>query len=141
MPLDATSNTNETATEHWSHHEHISINETQPRADQTHRFLAGPDHEFDDSRCLFCNTLSSSLEANVIHMSTSHGCHIDAAQLLVDPVSFLAYLHPVISGYRECLYCGTQRATHQAVQQHMTAKGHCMPDFTDRDLELRDFYE
>lgn len=74
-------------------------------------------------------------------MSKAHGLHVDPTNLLVDVVSLLAYFHLVISGCYECLYCGTQRNTRQAVQQHMMAKGHCKYDITDKDAELRDFYE
>ena len=100
------------------------------------------DHEFDESECLFCNQTSLDLDQNLLHMSKAHGLHVvDPANLLVDVVSLLAYFHLIISGYYECLYCGTQRNTRQGVQQHMMAKGHCKYDITDKDAELRDFYE
>jgi pre-60S factor REI1 len=99
------------------------------------------DYEFDESQCLFCNQTSPDLDQNLVHMSKAHGLHVDPTNLLVDVVSLLAYFHLVISGCYECLYCGTQRNTRQAVQQHMMAKGHCKYDITDKDAELRDFYE
>lgn len=99
------------------------------------------EHEFEESQCLFCNRTSPGLDHNVVHMSKAHGLHIDPANLLVDIGSLLAYFHLIISGLHECLYCGTQRNTRQAVQQHMMAKGHCKYDITDKDSELRDFYE
>lgn len=99
------------------------------------------DYEFDESQCLFCNQTNPDLDQNLVHMSKAHGLHVDPAHLLVDVGTLLAYFHLVISGHYECLYCGTQRNTRQAVQQHMMAKGHCKYDITDEDSELRDFYE
>jgi pre-60S factor REI1 len=99
------------------------------------------DYEFDESQCLFCNQTSPDLDQNLVHMSKAHGLHVDLTNLLVDVVSLLGYFHLVISGCYECLYCGTQRNTRQAVQQHMMAKGHCKYDITDKNAELRDFYE
>lgn len=99
------------------------------------------DYDFDASQCLFCNQTNTDLDHNLAHMSKTHGLHIALTDLLVDTESLLAYFHLVISSYHECLYCGTQRNTRQAVQQHMTAKGHCKYDITDKDSEFRDFYE
>ena len=99
------------------------------------------DHEFDESQCLFCDRSSSDLDQNIDHMSKVHGLHIVTSNLLVDVESLLAYFNLVISSYHECLYCGTQRTTRQAVQQHMTAKGHCKYDLTAKDAEFRDFYD
>ena len=99
------------------------------------------DYEFDESQCLFCNQTAPDLDENLVHMSKAHGLHVDPTNLLVDAVSLLAYFHLVISGCYECLYCGTQRNTRQAVQQHMMAKGHCKYDIADKDAELRDFFE
>ncbi|OKL55517.1 hypothetical protein UA08_09205 [Talaromyces atroroseus] len=51
------------------------------------------------------------------------------------------YLHLVIFGYRECIQCGTERATIQAVQQHMIGKGHCKFDVSEEDSEFAEFYD
>ncbi len=99
------------------------------------------DYDFDESQCLFCNQTSPDLDQNLSHMLKAHGLYVDLTNLLVDVGSLLAYFHLVISGRYECLYCGTQRSTRQAVQQHMMAKGHCKYDILDEDSELRDFYE
>ena len=99
------------------------------------------EYEFDESQCLFCNKNSLDLDQNLAHMSKLHGLRVDTTNLLVDVGSLLAYLHLVISECHECLYCGTRRNTRQAIQQHMMAKGHCKYDMTDKDAELRDFYE
>ena len=58
-------------------------------------------------------------------MQKSHGLFIPHHQhLAVDLETLFRYLHLVIFGYRECIQCGTERATIQAVQQHMIGKGH-----------------
>ncbi|ETI21634.1 hypothetical protein G647_07981 [Cladophialophora carrionii CBS 160.54] len=99
------------------------------------------DYDFDESQCLCCNQMSPDLDQNLVHMSRAHGLYVDPANLLVDVGALLAYFHLIISGRYECLYCGTQRSTREAVQQHMMAKGHCKYDITDEDSELRDYYE
>lgn len=101
----------------------------------------GFEHSFDVSQCLFCNQDNINLDLNLEHMSKAHGLRIDAAHLLVDIETLLAYLHFVISDYYECLYCGSQRSTRQAAQQHMMGKGHCRFDLMDEDAEIRDFYD
>lgn len=98
-------------------------------------------YAFDESQCLFCNQTSTDLDQNMAHMLKAHGLFVDSANLLVDVGSLLAYFHFIISELYECLYCGTQRNTRQAVQQHMMAKGHCKYDITDEDAELREFWE
>ena len=97
--------------------------------------------EFNELRCLFCNQENPDVDQNLVHMSKAHGLHLNTTNLLVDIVSLLAYFNLVIFGYYECLYCGTQRSTHQAVQQHMMAKSHCKYDISNKDAELRDFYD
>jgi len=118
--------------------DHINHNEQSNAIDPTSSSI---NHEFTESQCLFCDRLSPDLEQNLEHMSKIHGLHIVTSNLLVDVESLLAYFHLVISSYHECLFCGTQRNTRQAVQQHMIAKGHCKYDFTAKDAEFREFYD
>jgi pre-60S factor REI1 len=99
------------------------------------------EYEFKEAQCLFCNQICTDLDQNVAHMAKTHGLHISMTNLAVDVASLLAYFHLVISGYYECLFCGTQRNTRQAVQQHMIGKGHCKYDLTDKESEFRDFYD
>ncbi|KAI0100934.1 C2H2 type zinc-finger-domain-containing protein [Nemania sp. FL0031] len=97
---------------------------------------------YTPGQCLFCPSFSSSFTDSVIHMQKSHGLFIPHQQhLVVDLETFLKYIHLVIFGYRECIHCGTERATVQAVQQHMTGKGHCKFDITEQDSEFADFYD
>jgi pre-60S factor REI1 len=59
-------------------------------------------------------------------MQTAHGLFIPRRErLLVGLETLLAHLHLVVFGYRECLACGTVRASVAAVQMHMRGKGHC----------------
>jgi pre-60S factor REI1 len=75
-------------------------------------------------------------------MQKSHGLFVPYEQhLVVDLETLFAYLHLVIFGYRECIQCGTERATVQAVQQHMTGKGHCKFDIAEQDSEFAEFYD
>jgi pre-60S factor REI1 len=75
-------------------------------------------------------------------MQKSHGLFVQHQQhLAVDPETLFKYLHLVIFGYRECIHCGTERATVQAVQQHMTGKGHCKFDILEEDSEFAEFYD
>ena len=75
-------------------------------------------------------------------MQKSHGLFIPQQQhLIVDLETLFEYLHLVIFGYRECIHCGTERATVQAVQQHMAGKGHCKFDISEPDSEFAEFYD
>lgn len=73
------------------------------------------------------------------HMLTAHSLIIPYQDsLAVELETLMWYLHLVIHGYHECVLCGTRRNTLEAVQQHMTAKGHCRFDISG---EVADFYE
>ncbi|KAI0411427.1 C2H2 type zinc-finger-domain-containing protein [Xylaria grammica] len=97
---------------------------------------------FTPGQCLFCSTLSPSFADSVVHMQKSHGLFIPHQQhLVVDLETLFKYLHLVIFGYRECIQCGTERATVQGVQQHMTGKGHCRFDAAEHDSEFAEFYD
>lgn len=150
MPLvGGTCNTTTTTMSNESNHSESlapssqdHINTTTDNTDNTSEPSSPTiEYEFDESHCLFCNHESPDQATNLLHMSKTHGLHIDTTNLLVDVTTLLAYFHLVISGYYECLYCGKQGHTRQAAQQHMMAKGHCKYDLTDKDAEIRDFYE
>ncbi|KAH8646297.1 C2H2 type zinc-finger-domain-containing protein [Xylariales sp. PMI_506] len=97
---------------------------------------------FTPGQCLFCPSPSPSFADSVMHMQKSHGLFIPQQQhLVVDLETFFKYLHLVIFEYRECIQCGTQRSTVQAVQQHMTGKGHCRFDIGESDSEFAEFYD
>lgn len=97
---------------------------------------------FAPGQCLFCPSPSPDFAQSVLHMQKSHGLFVPHRQhLAVDLETLFKYLHLVIFGYRECIQCGTERATVQAVQQHMTGKGHCKFDISEQDSEFAEFYD
>ncbi|KAH6659300.1 C2H2 type zinc-finger-domain-containing protein [Truncatella angustata] len=97
---------------------------------------------FEPAACLFCSTKSTGLDENLEHMLKVHGLFIpDEDHLIVDFETLVGYLHLVIYGYYECLFCGSQRQSAEAARQHMLGKGHCKIDILDENSEFRDFYE
>lgn len=97
---------------------------------------------FTPGQCLLCPVFSSNFTDSVMHMQKSHGLFIpDRKHLVVDIETLFEYLHLVIFGYRECIQCGKSKATVQAIQQHMTGKGHCKFDISEPDSEFADFYD
>ncbi|KAI0905753.1 C2H2 type zinc-finger-domain-containing protein [Ustulina deusta] len=97
---------------------------------------------FTPGQCLFCPNPSPTFTDSVTHMQKSHGLFVPHQRhLVVDLETLFKYLHLVIFGYRECIQCGTERATVQAVQQHMTGKGHCKFDISEQDSEFAEFYD
>lgn len=96
---------------------------------------------FDSSQCLFCNQIGISFAENLVHMQRYHGFIIsDKEKLVVDVETFLSYLHLIIAGYNECLFCNTLRNGAQAVQQHMAGKSHCKYDISNEQFGFLDFY-
>ncbi|KAK3384022.1 C2H2 type zinc-finger-domain-containing protein [Lasiosphaeria ovina] len=97
---------------------------------------------FVAENCLFCNRASDSFDDSILHMQQSHGLFInDLDHLVVDLETLFRYLHQVVFGYHECLYCHSQRRTAEAAQQHMVGKGHCKVDIQHPDSEYRDFFD
>lgn len=97
---------------------------------------------FTPGQCLFCPDAASTFADSVTHMQKSHGLFVPLSQyLIVDLKTLYSYLHLVIFEYRECIQCGTERATVQGVQQHMTGKGHCKFDISNQDSEFAEFYD
>jgi pre-60S factor REI1 len=77
------------------------------------------------TRCLFCSLISPHLEANIEHMSSQHSLFIPLPDRIPDIESFINYLGIIVFEYNECLYCGLEKSTVDAVQTHMRDKGHC----------------
>lgn len=95
--------------------------------------------EFISDQCIFCGHLSGTFNDNITHMATKHSFIVPYQNdLIVDLESIIWYLHLVIYGYRECIYCATRRRTVEGTQQHMLAKGHCRFDVSS---DINDFYE
>ncbi|KAF6806411.1 Cytoplasmic 60S subunit biogenesis factor, partial [Colletotrichum musicola] len=124
-----------------SNAETITTTSTSP-TESTSSSSTAMTHIFTPGQCLFCPKPSTSFEESVAHMQKAHGLFIPYQQhLIVDLETFFKYLHLVIFEYRECIHCGTERATVQAVQQHMTGKGHCRFDVLEGDSEFAEFYD
>jgi pre-60S factor REI1 len=105
-------------------------------------WITEPETAFDPKRCLFCRFDSANFEENLEHMHGKHGLFIPyVSQLLVDPETLIEYLHLVIFGYFECLYCRSKRSSPVAAQQHMLGKRHCKIDLTAEDSEYREFFD
>jgi hypothetical protein len=92
------------------------------------------------TRCLFCSLVSQDLEANIEHMSSQHGLFIPSPDRTSDLESFLDYLGIIVFEYNECLYCGLEKSTVDAVQTHMRDKGHCKL-YLSTESELLAFWE
>ncbi|KJZ70930.1 hypothetical protein HIM_09681 [Hirsutella minnesotensis 3608] len=101
-----------------------------------------PEQPFDPRQCLFCKSYSVDFDENLDHMNKKHSFFIPHdSKLIVDPETFIKYVHLVVFGYHECLYCGSPRQTVEAAQQHMVGKGHCKIDIDMDDSEYQDFYQ
>ena len=85
------------------------------------------------TQCLFCSSTSPSPTENLHHMSSTHGLFVPRIDRIVDLQCFLAYLGVLVYEYRECMYCGVEKSTVQAVQTHMRDKGHCRIDVAELD--------
>lgn len=95
--------------------------------------------EFNPGQCLFCVEKNETFGSNLEHMSKAHSFTIpQPAYLTVEPETLVGYLHLVIHGYGECIQCAARRNTVEAIQHHMTAKGHCRFNVAS---DLADFYD
>lgn len=110
------------------------------------------DVSFTPTGCLFCPAESDDMASNVSHMQQKHGLFIPQTVvgvrdgitkgLVVDTETLLRYMHLVISGDHQCLFCQKQCRGVLAVQHHMTSRGHCRMDLDEgSDSEFLDFYE
>jgi pre-60S factor REI1 len=104
-------------------------------SDMDEKFAPSP------SQCLFCDLDSLSLDTNVKHMYSAHGLFIPEPDQLSDMETFLAYLALIIFEYNQCLYCGMEKSSLEAVQAHMKDKGHCMINLDKKETELLDFWD
>lgn len=128
-----------------THHE--EADDSEPEKDDADTIL--PSTPFLPVQCLFCPVASPKFELNQSHMHKHHGLFLPltiddgARALAVEMETLVEYMHLVIFGYHECLFCGTQRQSAHAVQQHMVGKGHCRINLDDGEVgkEFRDFYE
>ncbi|XP_034559053.1 zinc finger protein 622 isoform X2 [Notolabrus celidotus] len=95
--------------------------------------------------CLFCSHHSKTLMKNIAHMTKVHGFYIPDVEFLVDLRGLVRYLGEKVGAGNVCLWCnekGRSFYSAEAVQSHMTDKGHCKL-FAEGDaaLEFADFYD
>lgn len=125
-----------------SHEQELQVESMSDSDDTTTTSIA-----FVPEACLFCPRLSFNFQTNLTHMQKSHGLFIPTSiddgtlSLAVDMETLIGYMHLVVFGYHECLFCGTQRADGWAARQHMMGRGHCRIDLSSIESEWRDFYE
>ncbi|KAL4222432.1 hypothetical protein ACF0H5_018471 [Mactra antiquata] len=95
--------------------------------------------------CLFCSTISQSLEDNIKHMTEKHSFFLPDAEYISDLEGLITYLGQKVGIGNVCLWCnekGKSFHTTQAVQKHMLDKGHCkILHDGDVVLEYADFYD
>lgn len=99
-----------------------------------------------DTNCLFCTQTSTSLSANLLHMSSVHSFFIPDAEYLTDPAGLITYLGEKIAVGNVCIYCSTSSREFrslEAVRKHMIDKSHCKIAYSsEKDkLEISDFYD
>lgn len=97
------------------------------------------------TECLFCPHYEDNMEANLEHMSKSHGFFIPDIEYLTDLEGLLKYLGEKVGVDNMCLYCNEKGKTFysvEAVQHHMIDKSHCKMYFEDDGaLEYAEFYD
>jgi len=103
------------------------INSKPPRADTQEEYS----NTSSSTRCLFCPSSSPTPITNLDHMSTQHSLFVPAHSRLYSLESLLSYLAVLVYEYHECLYCGQEKGSVDAVQTHMRDKGHCMIEMSD----------
>lgn len=101
------------------------------------------DGEYWETHCLFCNSPSPDIQANVDHMSRAHSMFIPEGDYLVDLNGLIHYLYRKITENNECIYCHTIRNDPVAIRTHMRDKSHCMIAFEteDEQIEIGQFYD
>ncbi|KAI0048301.1 hypothetical protein FA95DRAFT_1605394 [Auriscalpium vulgare] len=108
--------------------------------------IAAARSRLSPAHCLFCSTVSSSLETNLTHMSAEHSFFIPDADYLVDLTGLIIYLGEKIAVGNVCIYCngkGREFRTVDAVRKHMIDKSHCKIAYDSENdmLEVSDYYD
>ncbi|OAA66900.1 c2h2 finger domain containing protein [Niveomyces insectorum RCEF 264] len=97
--------------------------------------------EYSPAQCLFCPLRSADMDANLVHMQKGHGFVMPESETHdMDVEVLLSYFDLIVTGYLECLFCGSPRRTVEAVRQHMQGKGHCKFDLDQADDEFRQLH-
>jgi len=97
------------------------------------------------NECLFCCHWSRNMEKNLKHMTNEHSFYIPDPECMSDVAGFLTYLGIKVGADHECVKCGDsirEFRSIEAVQKHMTDKGHSIIN-TDGEayLEYSDYYD
>ncbi|KAF3908148.1 hypothetical protein AA313_de0200168 [Arthrobotrys entomopaga] len=95
------------------------------------------------TECLFCTTISQTLQQNLEHMSKSHGLFIPEQRYLVNLEGLIRYLGQKVLIGHTCLYCNKAKGDLHGIRTHMRDKGHCMIAFDTEEemLEIGEFYD
>jgi len=100
---------------------------------------------YDETRCLFCNASSGSLDENVTHMTKEHGFFIPDIEYLKDLGGLLRHLGEKILVGNECIWCnekGKAFQTAEAAQGHMRGSNHCKILYEEEtEEEFEDYYD
>lgn len=103
------------------------------------------DDSLEITQCLFCPHESQEFEENMKHMSKSHSFFIPDLEFVTDLKGLIAYFGEKVGDGKVCLYCnekGKNFYSVEAVQKHMSDKGHCKINFDgDAVLEYAEFYD
>jgi pre-60S factor REI1 len=103
------------------------------------------DESLETTQCLFCPHFSITFEDSMRHMTKSHSFYIPDLQYVTDLEALIGYLGEKVGLGKVCLYCngkGKEFHSIEAVQKHMTDKGHCKIYYEGDDiLEFSDFYD
>jgi len=78
--------------------------------------------------CLFCNHHSSSLDKNIMHMSSEHSFFLPDPEYVTNVEGLIEYLGAKVGQGHMCLWCNEKGKRFLAVgdvQKHMVDKGHC----------------
>lgn len=126
----------------------IAADDNDKAVDSNKEESGSSDYEpepLDITECLFCPHMSDDLEANLHHMSRSHGFFIPELDYLVDIKALIKYLCEKVGVGYLCLHCNDRGKTFhsvEAVQHHMVDKCHCKMFFEgDAALEYAEFYD
>ncbi|KAI0314915.1 C2H2 type zinc-finger-domain-containing protein [Amylostereum chailletii] len=108
--------------------------------------IAAARSRLSPAHCLFCSTISPSLESNLTHMSSEHSFFIPDAEFLIDLTGLITYLGEKIAVGNVCIYCngkGREFRTLHAVRKHMVDKSHCKIAYESQKdmLEIVGYYD
>ncbi|CAG9539581.1 unnamed protein product [Cercopithifilaria johnstoni] len=138
---------------HYNHFSRVNIQENDGNDDDSDGWITDggtEDENFDESEiipetiCLFCNYDSEDAEANLIHMSISHGFFLPDAEFCTDVCGMLYYLGLKVGGDNRCLVCNERKRFYSldACQKHMRDKGHCrVACGVEEMIEFEEFYD